>query len=119
MQNYGFIKVAAAIPALKVAACAYNAQEMEKLIRQAAGAGVRVVVFPELSLTGYTCGDLFLQSALIRAAEAALADLLQRTAAEDIVFIAGCPVAAGSALLNAAVVCYRAQNLLAELQRIL
>lgn len=107
MQNYGFIKVAAAIPALKVAACAYNAQEMEKLIRQAAGAGVRVVVFPELSLTGYTCGDLFLQPALIRAAEAALADLLQRTAAEDIVFIAGCPVAAGSALLNAAVVCYR------------
>ena len=59
MQNYGFIKVAAAIPALKVAACAYNAQEMEKLIRQAAGAGVRVVVFPELSLTGYTCGALF------------------------------------------------------------
>lgn len=107
MQNYGFIKVAAAIPALKVAACAYNAQEMEKLIRQAAGAGVRVVVFPELSLTGYTCGDLFLQPALIRAAEAALADLLQRTAAEDIVFIAGCPVAAGSALLNAAVVCYQ------------
>ena len=107
MQNYGFIKVAAAIPALKVAACAYNAQEMEKLIRQAAEAGVRVVVFPELSLTGYTCGDLFLQPALIRAAEAALADLLQRTAAEDIVFIAGCPVAAGSALLNAAVVCYQ------------
>ena len=107
MQNYGFIKVAAAIPALKVAACAYNAQEMEKLIRQAAGAGVRVVVFPELSLTGYTCGDLFLQPALIRAAEVALADLLQRTAAEDIVFIAGCPVAAGSALLNAAVVCYQ------------
>lgn len=107
MQNYGFIKVAAAIPALKVADCAYNAQEMEKLIRQAAGDGVRVVVFPELSLTGYTCGDLFLQPALIRAAEAALADLLQRTAAEDIVFIAGCPVAAGSALLNAAVVCYR------------
>lgn len=107
MQNYGFIKVAAAIPALKVAACAYNAQEMEKLIRQAAGAGVRVVVFPELSLTGYTCGDLFLQPALIRAAEAALADLLQRTAAEDIVFIVGCPVAAGSALLNAAVVCYQ------------
>ena len=107
MQNYGFIKVAAAIPALKVADCAYNAQEMEKLIRQAAGAGVRVVVFPELSLTGYTCGDLFLQPALIRAAEAALADLLQRTAAEDIVFIAGCPVAAGSALLNAAVVCYQ------------
>lgn len=107
MQNYGFIKVAAAIPALKVADCAYNAQEMEKLICQAAGAGVRVVVFPELSLTGYTCGDLFLQPALIRAAEAALADLLQRTAAEDIVFIAGCPVAAGSALLNAAVVCYQ------------
>lgn len=107
MQNYGFIKVAAAIPALKVADCAYNAQEMEKLIRQAAGDGVRVVVFPELSLTGYTCGDLFLQPALIRAAEAALADLLQRTAAEDVVFIAGCPVAAGSALLNAAVVCYQ------------
>ena len=107
MQNYGFIKVAAAIPAVKVANCVYNAQEMEKLIRQAAGAGARVVVFPELSLTGYTCGDLFLQPALIRAAEAALADLLRRTATEDIVFIAGCPVAAGSALLNAAVVCYQ------------
>ena len=107
MQNYGFIKVAAAVPAVKVANCAYNAQEMEKLIRQAAGAGARVVVFPELSLTGYTCGDLFLQPALICAAEAALGALLRRTATEDIVFIAGCPVAAGSALLNAAVVCYR------------
>ena len=64
MKNFGFVKVAAAVPAVKVADVAFNAAQMFAQIKQAAKQGVRVVVFPELGLTGYTCGDLFLKSAL-------------------------------------------------------
>lgn len=106
-MNYGFIKTAAATPALKVADCAYNAQEIEKLIRQAHKQGVRLVVFPELCLTGYTCADLFAQPLLINAAQSALAKLLERTKNLDILFVVGLPVAVKDVLLNAAAVCCR------------
>ena len=59
MQD-GFVKIAAATPALRVADCAYNASEIVRLAEQAADKGARLIVFPELCLTGYTCGDLFL-----------------------------------------------------------
>ena len=107
MKNFGFVKVAAAIPAVKVADPAFNAKEALSLIRQAARQGVRAVVLPELNLTGYTCGDLFLQPTLLDGAEQALAALLQQTKTLDIVFIAGLPVRAGAVLLNAAAVCYK------------
>lgn len=107
MKNFGFVKVAAAIPAVKVAAPDFNAQQAFSLIQQAARQGVRTVVLPELNLTGYTCGDLFLQPTLLDGAEQALATLLHRTKTWDIVFIAGLPVRAGAVLLNAAAVCYK------------
>ena len=66
MQN-GFIKVAAAIPSVKVADCSYNVQQIESLIAMAEGKGVEVIVFPELCITGYTCQDLFKQTLLFRA----------------------------------------------------
>lgn len=111
MNHFGFVKVAAGVPSVKVADPAYNAAQLEELIVRAAQEGVRAVVFPELCLTGYTCGDLFLKPLLVNAAERVLAALLRRTEGQDIVFIVGLPVAAGSALLNAAAVCYRGEIL--------
>ena len=106
MDKYHFLKVAAAVPAVQVASPVFNAAQVEKLLREAAKAHVELVVFPELSLTGYTCGDLFLKPALVLAAEKALADLLIRTRQLKVVFAVGLPVRAGTVLLNAAAVCY-------------
>ena len=111
MNDFGFIKVGAAVPSVKVADPAYNAAEMEACIIRAAQEGVRAVVFPELGLTGYTCGDLFSKPLLTQAAERVLGALLRRTEQLDILFIAGLPVQAGSSLLNAAAVCYRGEIL--------
>ena len=57
----GFVKVAAGTPAIRVADCRYNAEQIFTLMREAAKQGVKVLALPELCLTGYTCGDLFLQ----------------------------------------------------------
>ena len=67
----GFIKAAAGTPEIRVADCAYNGERIAALVAEAAGRGVEVVLFPELSVTGYTCCDLFLQPALLAAAEQA------------------------------------------------
>ena len=104
MDRYGFLKVAAAIPTVRVADTAWNGGRIASLVEQAAGRGVEVVVFPELSVTGYTCGDLFLQPALLAAAEAALCEVLHRTADLNTAFVAGLPVAVDDALYNCAVV---------------
>ena len=111
MNSYGFVKVAAAIPTVRVADPQANGQQLSALINQAAAQSVRAVVFPELCLTGYTCGDLFTKPLLLDRAEEALADLLRQSAKKDIVFMVGLPVRAGSVLLNAAVVCYKGKIL--------
>jgi NAD+ synthase (glutamine-hydrolysing) len=103
-MNYGFIKVAAAVPTVQVADCHSNVQEMESLIAQAEGQGVKIIVFPELSLTGYTCQDLFRQQLLLDAAEHSVMHLLDVTRKLDIISIVGVPVVAGSLLLNCAAV---------------
>ena len=64
-MTYGFVKVAAAIPKTKVADCIYNTIEIEKLIREAGQKHIEIIVFPELCITSYTCGDLFTQQLLI------------------------------------------------------
>lgn len=56
-MNYGFVRIATAIPGVKVGDCKYNAQQIESLIIQAEGKGVEIICFPELSITAYTCGD--------------------------------------------------------------
>ncbi len=109
MKNFGFVKVAAAIPTVQVADPTYNGAQALALVKQAAQEGVRAVVFPELNLTGYTCGDLFLKPTLLDAAEHALQELLSKTKTLDVVFIVGIPVRAGTVLLNAAAVCYKGQ----------
>ena len=71
-MKFGFIKVAAAVPHVRVGDCEYNLQQTKDLFIRAAEAGAEVVVFPELGLTGYTCGDLFRQTLLIESAEKSL-----------------------------------------------
>lgn len=110
-MNYGFVKTAAAVPGVKVADCAYNAGEIKILLLEAARRKVSAAVFPELCLTGYSCGDLFLQPQLLRAAQDALAWLLRETRTLDVTGIVGMPVEAGNALLNAAVVFYKGEIL--------
>lgn len=103
MEN-GFIKVASAVPSVRVADCEYNVQQIENIIAQAEGKGVEVIVFPELSITGYTCQDLFRQSLLLEQAETSVLMLLDFTRNLDIVCIVGLPVVVGDVLLNCAAV---------------
>ena len=103
-MKYGFITVAAAVPEVKVADCSFNLLQVENLIAQAEGKGVEVIVFPELTLTGYSCQDLFRQNLLIEQAENALLMLLDFTRKLDIISIVGLPIVVGGLLLNCAVV---------------
>lgn len=103
-MKYGFVKVAAAIPLVKVADCPYNAEQVESLIAKAEGNGVQILVFPELNLTGYSCGDLFGQALLLEQAEMALMRVLNNTRQLDIISILGMPLRVDSMLLNCAVV---------------
>ncbi len=103
-MKYGFLKVAAAVPAVKVADVEYNLQQVESLIAQAEGQGVEVMVFPELCLTGYSCQDLFKEQLLIDKAEDALLILLDFTRKLDVICIVGLPVQIGSLLYNCAAV---------------
>ncbi|HIY16022.1 MAG TPA: NAD(+) synthase [Candidatus Intestinimonas stercorigallinarum] len=88
----GFVKVAAGTPAIRVADCRYNAEQIFTLMREAAKQGVKVLALPELCLTGYTCGDLFLQPTLLRGAEEGLATILEATKNLDMVTAVGLPV---------------------------
>ena len=103
MNPYGFFKVAGAIPAVRVGDCAFLADRHIELIRRAAEHGAELVAFPELSLTGYTCGDLFLQPSLKRAAEKALEEVVRATADCPIAAVVGMPLVAGGRRYNCAV----------------
>ena len=103
-MKYGFIKVAAAVPAVRVADVEYNVLEMEKLIAMADADHVEVMCFPELSLTGYSCQDLFKERLLLDKAEEGLMMLLDFTRKLDVICIVGMPVQAGGLLLNCAAV---------------
>jgi NAD+ synthase (glutamine-hydrolysing) len=104
MMKYGFFRVASAVPTVQVADCRRNVIEIESLIAQAEGQGVKIIVFPELCITGYTCQDLFRQQLLLDAAENAVMQLLDFTRQLDIISIVGLPIAVGDLLLNCAVV---------------
>lgn len=104
MMNYGFVKVAAAVPHVQVADCFYNIGQIEGLMRKASSQQVQLVVFPELSVTAYTCMDLFNQQTLLDNAEKALIKLVTATADLELLAIVGAPLRAGNRLINAAVV---------------
>lgn len=103
-MNYGYVKVASAIPSVRVGDVAYNIEQIENLVIQAEGKGVEVIVFPELSLTGYTCQDLFRQQLLLDRVEQGIMRLMDFTRKLDIIAIVGAPVPVGNLLLNCAVV---------------
>ena len=103
-MNNGFVKVASAIPSVKVADCQYNVEQIESLIVQAEGHGVEIICLPELSLTAYTCQDLFQQQLLLEEAEMALIHLMNFTRSLDIISIVGLPVPYKGSLLNCAAV---------------
>ena len=103
----GFVKVAAGTPSIRVADCRYNAESCFTLMREADRQGVRVLVLPELCLTGYTCGDLFLQETLLRGAEEALSTVLEATKHLDMVTALGLPVRFENKLYNCAAVIHK------------
>lgn len=96
----GFIRAAALTPEIKVADCAYNAERIIELAGKAAAAEVSIAVFPELCITGYTCGDLFLHKALLDSAEQALMKIAEETRNYDMLLIVGLPVSYGGKLYN-------------------
>lgn len=103
-MKYGFVKVASAIPAVKVADCKFNAQQIDTQIAIADGKGVQIIVFPELCITGYSCADLFGQTLLLEEAEISLMQIMNNTRQMDIISIVGMPIAVNSTLMNCAVV---------------
>ena len=107
----GFIKVAAGTPHIRVADCRYNAESCFTLMREAYRQGVRVLALPELCLTGYTCGDLFLQPTLLRGAEEALATVLEATKSLDMVTALGLPVCFENKTYNCAAVIHQGEIL--------
>ena len=107
----GFLRVAAATPSIQVANCPYNARQVIDIARRAAKKQVSAIVFPELCLTGCTCGDLFLQQALLDSAVQALETVLTELQQESMICIVGLPVAADGSLYNCAAVCYQGKLL--------
>ncbi|WHH61770.1 NAD(+) synthase [Petroclostridium sp. X23] len=103
-MDLGYIRVAAAVPHLKVADCKYNTKRIIYLINEAVKNDVQMIAFPELSITGYTCGDLFHQQLLIETAEDQLKEILDITHNTEIVIMVGIPVKADNQLFNCVVV---------------
>lgn len=102
----GFLKVAAVTPSLRVADCEFNTDEIIKNVKTAAENGAVVIAFPELSVTGYTCSDLFLQQALLDKAEDSIAKIIDETNELNAVIVVGVPVRHKASLYNcAAVIC--------------
>lgn len=102
--DFGFVRVAAAVPALHVADCRQNAQEVKRQIAEAIEEGVEVICFPELTLTGYTCADLFFTQQLQQNALAALEDVCAYTREKPIVVLIGAPLQVDNNLFNCAFV---------------
>ena len=107
----GFLKAAALSPALRVADCAYNTRQILTELRAAAARGVKLAVFPEFCLTGYTCGDLFLQRTLQQGALTGLQELLDASRELDTVALVGLPLMVRGKLYNCAAVFCRGQLL--------
>ena len=104
MLEYGFVRVGAIVNKLVLASPMDNAKEIVKMIKKADKEGVSIVTTPELALTGYTCGDLFLQDELLEMSEDALRLILDETKYLDIISIIGMPIRCNNQLLNTAVV---------------
>ena len=110
MKN-GFLKVACAVPKIKIGDCRYNSDNIITLIKEAAEKDVSLVVFPELSITAYTCGDLFLQLGLLKNAIKSLTHIAEKTKSLDVLSIVGLPYNDGACVYNTAAVLYHGEIL--------
>lgn len=110
-MEHGFIKAAAVTPKIKVADTAYNVEQIVHGIEEAAGAGAKIIVLPELCITGYTCGDLFLQGLLLQNAKEGLLASAERTKETDALIFVGLPLVMENKLYNTAAVLYQGKIL--------
>ena len=110
-KKYGYIRVAASVPELKVANVVFNVEEIIKEMKNLDKEGVQIVTFPELCLTGYTCADLFSQDILIEQSLVGLEKILNETSKYDIISIIGIPIVCDNQLFNCAVVINRGEIL--------
>ena len=108
---HGFVKTAAITPKIRVADTAYNAREIIRLMTEAAGNGAKIIVFPELCITGYTCGDLFLQEALLVSAREQLYQIANASRGLDGLIFVGLPWMKDGKLYNVAAAISRGQIL--------
>lgn len=104
MRNHGYIRVASAKPEVRVGDVTFNVERIKEMTKTADKEGVKIIVFPELSLTGYTCGDLFFQSLLIEKSMEALKSIAEFTETLDLTIIVGLPVAYNNAIYNCAAI---------------
>ena len=110
-MQHGFIKVGAAVPVVSVADPKYNVDQLIALAKQAHDEGAEITVFPELCITGYTCGDLFTQQTLLQGAEEGVKRFAEATSEYDNIYIVGAPVYVYGALYNCALVVQRGKIL--------
>jgi len=115
MPGYGFVRVCAAVPRLVLGDCAENAANISAFAKEAARKKAQLVVFPKLSLTGTTCGDLFRQPSLARRALSALKELVNKLAKTDVVCVVGLPILLEGRLYDAACVFQKGKILGLEL----
>ncbi len=104
---YGFIRVGSALPKCKLADCIYNTEELIQILQQASEKQIQILVFPELSITAYTCGDLFFQHSLLEYAEKGLNDIVKASQNTDVFAVVGIPVVIDNQLFNCAVAIYK------------
>lgn len=103
-KKFGYVRVAASVPELKVANVEFNTKEVIKEIKALDKEGVQIVTFPELCLTGYTCADLFSQNILITKSKEAIKEVIDSTKLLDIISIIGAPIVCDNQLFNCGVV---------------
>ncbi|MBQ5708520.1 MAG: NAD(+) synthase, partial [Anaerotignum sp.] len=108
---FGYVKVGAAVPRLRLADCIYNKEQIIEMAKDASAKGVRVLTFPELCITGYTCADLFMQRPLLVAAEKCVKAIVEETKDLDLFFVIGTPVMLDSQQFNCAVAIYKGEIL--------
>ena len=108
---YGYVRVGAAVPRLKLADCTYNKEQIVTMAKEAAVKGIRVLTFPELCITGYTCADLFMQRPLLVAAEKTIKAIASETADLNVFIVVGAPVPLDSQAFNCAVAIYKGEIL--------
>ena len=104
VNNLGFVRVAAAVPTMRVADCKYNAEQIKLQIQDAIDEGVEVICFPELSITGYTCADLFFTQQLQQSCMRELESLCDFTRGKAIIVLVGAPLQVDNDLFNCAFV---------------